>query len=310
MKTPEHALTSRPIVCLGEVLWDIFPGNKPLLGGAPANVCFQCAALGHSSALVSAVGDDSHGRSILHRLEQSGLPIDWVGVDPNHPTGRVLVDVDLRGQPSYEILGPVAWDQLHWSGSLQRLAGRAQAVCFGTLAQRHSVSRETIQRFLSASRHCPVRLLDLNLRGDDTPQDLIAQSLALANMAKFNRAEFEIVSRMAQGPLHDSLESQARILLRVFDLEAVWITLGAQGSLMVSESETLHQTAHECLVVDTVGAGDAFCAGLLCGLVRQDPIAAVTRLAARLAARACSTQGALPSLGGLETPDTTQPSRE
>ena len=285
-----------PIVCLGEVLWDIFPGNKRLLGGAPANVSFQCAALGHPTTLVSAVGNDGDGRAILQQFQRSGLETEWICVDPHHPTGTVVVELDSQGQASYQIVQDVAWDHLAWSHSLERLAGAAQAVCFGTLAQRHPVSRETVQRFLASSRNTPIRLLDLNLRGDDIPESLITESFALANMAKLNRDEFEIVGAMAAAGSERTLDRRAQIVRQAFDLELLWITLGGDGSLLATPAETLREPAVQCPVVDTVGAGDAFCAGLLSGLVRDDPLPDTTRLASRLAARACSNQGAIPSL--------------
>src|SRR5438874_498701 len=137
------------IVGLGEVLWDLLPGGKQP-GGAPFNFTFHCHQLGHSSAIVSRVGTDDLGREIRDVLVRLGLPDAFLQADDAHPTGTVQGDVDGSGQPTFTITPDVAWDHLAWDDGLEALLSRAQAVCFGTLAQRHAVSRVTIHRALQA----------------------------------------------------------------------------------------------------------------------------------------------------------------
>jgi fructokinase len=284
------------IICLGEVLWDIFPGKSRSLGGAPTNTCFHCLSLGHPTALVSAVGKDQEGDAILQKLQQFGIATNWVYPDKNLPTGKAVVKIDPEGNPSYRISKKTAWDRILWSKDLERLTNNAQVVCFGTLAQRHSVSRETIQRFLASCRNARIRLLDLNLRGTHPQKCVITESLALSNMAKLNRPEFEIVCKIAGIESGIPFDMRAQSIRQAFDLQILWITLGADGSMLATPKETLCQPAIQCPVIDTVGAGDAFCAGLLCGLSRNYPLPVTTRLATHLAARACSHQGAIPQI--------------
>lgn len=297
MASPNQMLSSLgSIICLGEVLWDIFPGNSRSLGGAPTNTCFHCLALGHSTALVSAVGNDQEGDAILRKLQQLGLSTNWVHTDQRLPTGRATVEIDHEGTPSYRISRKVAWDQIPWSENLEQLTNNTQVICFGTLAQRHLASRETIQRFLYSCRDAQIRLLDLNLRGTHPQESVVTESLALCNMAKFNKTEFEIVCKITGIESKLPFDMRAQSIRQAFDLQILWITLGSNGSILVTPQETLHQPAIQCPVIDTVGAGDAFCAGLLCGLSRNYPLLVTTRLATHLAARACSHQGAIPQI--------------
>ena len=284
------------IICLGEVLWDIFPENSRSLGGAPTNTCFHCLTLGHPTALVSAVGNDQEGDAILRKLQQLGLATNWVHPDQNLPTGKAVVELDDEGTPSYRIPNKVAWDHIPWSENLERLTNNAQVVCFGTLAQRHSASRKTIQRFLSSCSDARIRLLDLNLRGTHPQECVITESLALCNMAKLNKPEFEIVCKITGIVSELPLDVRAQSIRQAFDLQILWITLGADGSILAAPKETIYQPAIQCPVIDTVGAGDAFCAGLLCGLSRNYPLTVTTRLATHLSARVCSHQGAIPQI--------------
>src|SRR3954469_6402957 len=139
------------VVGIGEVLWDMLPGGKQL-GGAPANFAYHARALGADGVVVSQVGDDDLGREILERFGTLGLPTTHLGTDSVHPTSRVDVRVDAAGVPRYVIYENVAWDFLPATPELLALAGRADAICFGTLAQRSPVTRDTIRAVLDAAR--------------------------------------------------------------------------------------------------------------------------------------------------------------
>src|ERR1700737_4884640 len=150
-------------VGLGELLWDMFPEGKQL-GGAPANFAYMTRLLGDEGIVASRVGTDALGRSAGRRLERLGLRTSHIQVDPTHPTGTVKVKVDPAGQPTFEIAESVAWDFFEWTPEWRSLAERADAVCFGSLAQRCPPSRATIRTFLNALRPSAPRVLDVILR--------------------------------------------------------------------------------------------------------------------------------------------------
>src|ERR1700683_3979810 len=151
------------IVGLGELLWDIFEKGKQL-GGAPANFAYITSLLGDRGIPASRLGEDALGAEAIRRLDELALPTEFIQKDEAHPTGTVKVEVDGTGQPRFEISESVAWDFLDWTPQWQKLAQQADAVCFGSLAQRSEQSRSTIRKFVLASQPNSVRVFDVNLR--------------------------------------------------------------------------------------------------------------------------------------------------
>lgn len=284
------------IVGLGEILWDVFP-EGPQFGGAPANFACSAAELGGSTVdafIVGSVGRDDLGTRAIELLESHGVRTDFVS-PAEQPTGQVLVTLDATGRPSFEIAQDAAWDNLAWSETLAQLAARADAVCFGTLGQRGGIARDTIQRFVRATRPDCLRILDINLRPPFWSEDVVRQSLALANVLKLNDTELPTVADILgwQGSDHDLLER----LLAQFSLRLVALTRGEQGAVLVSGTgEMSDLPAQPTTIADTVGAGDAYTAALAIGLLRDLPLAQTNAWAIRVAAFVCSQAGATPRL--------------
>ena len=286
------------IVGIGELLWDMLPGGKQL-GGAPANVARHVCSLGETGIVVSRVGADSLGRELLARFHGAGWSREFIQIDSVHPTGTVSVRLAADGSPSFEISEAVAWDFIEGTRALDSLASRAAAVCFGTLAQRFEVSRRTIRRFLRHTDPGTIRLFDVNLRGDFCSRELVEDSLRAANAAKLNRDELEVVRSMLSLPGDD--EKVIAELAARFDLQVVALTKGAQGSLLYADGAFFAHAGFPARVVDTVGAGDAFAAALLVGLLRRDSPDRISRFANGAAAFVCARGGATADLSQLDT---------
>jgi fructokinase len=248
------------VVGLGELLWDLLPAGQQL-GGAPANFAYMATLLGSQGIPLSRVGNDDLGAEALRRLTQLGLPTSFIQVDSKRPTGTVRVELHA-GQPRYEISQSVAWDFLEWTPLWEQLARQADAVCFGSLAQRSSQGRETVRNFLLATSRTAVRVFDVNLRGDFYSAELIAESMQLADLVKLNDEELPRIMEMG-GLAHSDERSSAEKLLSLYDLELVCITRGCRGSLIVSKSGCHEHRGFRVKVADTIGAGDAFTAGLV-----------------------------------------------
>ena len=291
---------NRPLVVgTGEVLWDMLPGGKQL-GGAPANFAYHAAALGARGAVVSRVGDDHLGHEILSRLDALGIDRRHVSVDRDHPTGTVDVRVDARGVPEYVIHEDVAWDFLAADDALLDLAGRADAVCFGTLAQRAAASRETIAAFIRATRADCLRVFDINLRQSYYDRDVIHHTLLRSNVLKLNEEEVDVV-RQRLDLWHPSLvdvESTVDALLKKYPLGLVAVTRGTNGSLLCASDGRWsdHDGFAAEPLADTVGAGDAFTAALAMGLLAGHDLDRINAAANRLAAYVCTQPGATPPI--------------
>jgi fructokinase len=290
-------MTSREriIVGLGELLWDLFPTSKQL-GGAPANFAYITNLLGDSGIPASRIGNDSLGNEAIERLRRLSLSSEFVQRDDDHRTGTVRVDLDPAGQPKFEILRPVAWDFLEWSEPWQTLAKKADAVCFGSLAQRSPASRATIVSFVAATRPDAVRVFDVNLRQNFYSKPVLEQSMKLATIVKLNHEELPKIVQMFEMENSD-LQTSAHSLLSTFDLKLVCVTRGTGGSLLVSAEECSQHPGFKVKVADTVGAGDAFTAALVHGYVRGESLAEINEHANRVGAWIASQSGGMPAPG-------------
>jgi len=284
----------RPLVIgLGEVLWDLLPEGKQF-GGAPTNFAYHAKQFGADARVVSCVGDDDLGREILERLDRLGLDRQFVAVDPHRPTGTVSIAVDGDGKPDYIIHEDVAWDHIPVLPGLEELALRADGVCFGSLAQRSSMSHNTINRFLEATSERCLRIFDINLRQHYYTTEIIQESLEQANVLKINDEELPVVAELLliEGDLHAVMHT----LIDRYALQAIALTKGADGSELVGRDVRATQPGAEVEVADTVGAGDAFAAVLAMGLLRGLDLETINAHAARVAAYVCTQAGATPEM--------------
>jgi len=290
----------KKVVGLGEVLWDLFP-ERACLGGAPANFAYVTTLMGDQGVVASRVGEDSRGVEALRRMEELGLNIDHVQTNRGHPTGTVKVDIDVQGMARYEIAQPVAWDFLEWTPDWQGLAETADAVCFGSLAQRSETSRATIRRFLAATSPSAVKVFDANLRQSYYSPEILSESMKLADIVKLNDEELPRIMSLAKLPHKDEISSAQR-LIAAYDLKLVCVTRGGRGSLLVRNADSSQHPGFRVNVADTVGSGDAFTAGLVHEYLHGASLALMNEVANLVGAWVASEVGAMPTpkRGALE----------
>lgn len=285
------------IVGLGELLWDMLP-TGPRLGGAPANFAVGCARLGAKSAMASAVGRDPLGMQARELLRQTGVDTGAIA-DNDLPTSVVTVTLDAAGHAAYVIEQPVAWDALVWDSAWQRLAAEADAVCFGTLAQRSAKSREAVRQFVTHTSEKCVRVFDVNLRSPHWNAESLRWGLEHATLLKLNEDELPVLLSAAEvksattGSAHEAAGAEA--LLQAFPgLQMVCVTLGGRGSILATPRQTVTHPGFKCTIVDTVGAGDAFTAAMVTYWLRGAPLEGVAAAANRLGCYVASQPGAMP----------------
>ncbi|MEO8960234.1 MAG: carbohydrate kinase [Ginsengibacter sp.] len=285
-------MSNKIIVGFGEVLWDIL-GYEKLLGGAPANFGYHCKQLGADAKIVSAVGNDELGDEIIQHFIQKGLPTEYLQRTPAYPTGTVTVEIDERGVPSYIIHEPVAWDYIEWNDSLQSLSAKADAICFGSLSQRDDVTRATLQRMLrSVSQRC-LKVFDINLRQPFYTEQVLLESLQLANVVKMNIDEALIVGDMFNWG--DDVQIIVLELFKKFNFQLIAITYGEDGSKLFTPDRESFMEVSPVKISDTIGAGDSFTAAMVTGWLNQSPLAEIHELATNLSAYICTQRGAMPS---------------
>jgi fructokinase len=285
------------ILGIGELLWDLLP-DGPRLGGAPANFSVMAARLGNHAVLLSRVGQDERGREAVEQLSRMEADSGYLQADKEHETGRVSV-VFAAGEPHYTIHCPAAWDFLELSGRWVEMAERADALCFGSLAQRLPASRRTIQSLVAQSPASCLRVFDVNLRAPFYAAEVIQQSMELATAVKMNDAELPMVLELLGMPPEEKLplKQGAERLLREFpSLQWVAVTRGGQGSLLVSRTDSCEHPGFAVKVADPIGAGDAFTAAMTHQLLLGAPLAKVNEVANRCGAWMTSQAGAMPPL--------------
>ena len=281
------------IIGIGEVLWDLLPAG-PQLGGAPANFAYHAHALGAHACVVTRVGKDNLGSNILRRFEEQGIADGTVQVDEINPTGTVTVALSDKGIPNYIIHENVAWDRLAVTPMALKIIRGADAICFGSLAQRGGISRAAIQSLVAAAPARALRVFDINLRQNYFSREVIEQSLRLANVLKLNDGELPILADMFT--LIGSTQQQIEQLAQKFSLGSVALTRGPAGSLLFKAGQWSDCPSVPIKIVDTVGAGDAFTAALVLGLLQKMELDEMNTLADEVARYVCSCVGATPPL--------------
>ena len=279
---------------MGEALWDVLPEGKKI-GGAPANFAYHVSQFGLNSKVVSAVGEDKLGTEILENLQAKKLKMQIETVP--YPTGTVQVELDAEGVPCYDIKEGVAWDNIPYTKELEELAHQACAVCFGSLAQRSVVSRNTINAFLDAMPHDAnvLKIFDINLRQSFYTKEILCNSFKRCNILKINDEELVTVSRMFGYPGID-LQDKCWILLGKYNLKMLILTCGVNGSYVFTPGEMSFVETPKVEVADTVGAGDSFTAAFVAAILSGKTVREAHELAVETSAYVCTQNGAMPEL--------------
>jgi fructokinase len=307
------------VLGIGELLWDVLPDGARL-GGAPANFAVMAGRLGDRAAILSRVGRDELGRDAMERLSAMPVETSFVQVDPEHETGRVTVSF-RGGEPQYTIHEQAAWDFLENSDEWIQLAERADAICFGSLAQRSVDSRAAIQSLAASCREESIRIFDVNLRTPFYSAEVIEESLELATVVKMNEDEAPIVMKLLdlrvdeevgkpqertgteqrtrtekRGEASFLLRAAERLLAEFPALELVAVTKGGRGSLLVTRAEWHEHPGFSVEVIDAVGAGDAFTAAMTHYLLRGADLVTLNEAGNRWGSWVASQSGAMPAL--------------
>lgn len=282
------------VVGMGEALWDVLPEGKKI-GGAPANFAYHVSQFGLPSCVVSAIGNDALGKEIIENFTSKGL--DQLIAEVPYPTGTVQVEIDQTGIPLYDIKENVAWDNIPYTEHLDALAKRTKAVCFGSLAQRNVVSRETINHFLDTMPKDDDSLIvfDVNLRQGFYNKEILCKSMQNCNILKINDEELITVSRMFGYPGID-LQDKCWILLGKYNLKMLILTCGINGSYVFTPGNVSFQPTPKVEVADTVGAGDSFTAAFIASILKGKSVTEAHTIAVKTSAFVCTQKGAMPIL--------------
>ncbi len=281
------------IICFGEVLWDMLPeelGGK-LAGGAPMNVAYHLNHLGINASLISRVGYDILGDELTHFLNEKELPLTFIQRDDELLTGYVDVTLDEKGSPSYQIIEPVAYDNIMLSDDMKNSVIQADALVFGSLICRSATSKQTLLHLLNLSK-CPV--FDVNLRKPFYNKETIEPLLEKAKIVKMNEAELIIISNWFNS--ETDFEEQIKALQKHFNIQTLIVSHGSLGAYCFENNKLYFQKAFKITVKDTIGSGDAFLAGFLSEKMKGKDPQICLKTACALGAYVATQSGATPSV--------------
>ena len=279
------------IIGLGEALWDMLPEGKKL-GGAPANFAYHAGQFGLDTLAVSALGEDKLAEETIEALEKNGLKYLMPRVP--YATGTVLVTLTGEGIPTYEIKENVAWDNIPFTPEVEEAARNCRAVCFGSLAQRNVVSRQTIQKFLDATPADCIKICDINLRQQFFTKEVLEDSFRRCNILKINDEELVVVSRMFGYQEGDDAKV-CQQMVKDYQLQLLVLTCGTNGSyVFTADGRQSFLPTPKVVVADTVGAGDSFTGSFCAAILNGKPVEEAHRIAVEVSAYVCTQNGAMP----------------
>lgn len=282
----------KTIVGIGELLLDVLPEGMEL-GGAPANFVYHTSQFGFNSYVISAIGKDSLGESLHKKIREKGLNeyIETVPFD----TGTVQIELDEKGIPYYHIKENVAWDNIQFSSKLKELAKNTSVVCFGSLAQRNIISRETINHFLDTMPNDKntYKIFDVNLRQSFYTKEILNQSMEKCNVLKINDEELIAICKLF-GYSDIDLENECWNIINKYNLKILILTCGSKGSYVFTpDHHYSYIKAPKVNVIDTVGAGDSFTATFISALLQGKNTVEAHQLAVKVSAYVCTQKGAM-----------------
>lgn len=283
---------NKVIVGLGEALWDCLPdGSK--LGGAPANFAYHASQFGNEAYAISAIGNDALGDQTLKEFDEKHLKYVMPRVD--YPTGTVQVELDEEGIPTYDIKQNVAWDNIPFTPEIENVAKHCGCVCFGSLAQRNKISRDTIHRFIDTTPMSCLKIFDINLRQNFYTKEIIQDSFKACDILKINDEELVTIGRLFGYPGLD-IENKCYLILGKYNLKMLVLTCGTNGSYVFAPGVKSYQPTPKVEVDDTVGAGDSFTGSFASAILAGMPIKDAHKLAVEVSAFVCTQPGAMPKL--------------
>lgn len=269
------------VFSIGEVLWDVFPTHR-VWGGAPANFTFHASQFGAESAMASAIGNDEFGQQLIHEIKNTGISL--FANETNYPTGISKVTITEEGHPDYTIVEPSAWDFIQLNHDAQAFAREADLICFGSLAQRSQTSRQTILSVLASKKLSAKVLFDVNIRQNYYTENIIENSLEYTDILKLNEVEADLLESLFKIDL--------KTFISHFKLDMIILTLGENGSQILTKHQTYHAPIYPCKVVDAVGAGDSFGASFIIQVLQGCEISKAQKIASQVAAWVCEHSGA------------------
>lgn len=281
-------LSQYPVVCFGEMLWDILPTGA-LPGGAPMNVAYHLQKLGTNSALITKIGIDNFGKKLVNLLDESGVTTEFFYVDYENPTGLVYANVNDYHEVVYDIVYPSAWDFIEWKDEYHTLIGNSSYFVYGSLTSRNKVSRDTLNQLIEIAK---TKVLDINLRPPHYHRTNVEYLLQKADILKMNIAELELITGWFSH--FQTTEDRMKLMQDQFGIKTLIATMGGDGALVNHDGSFYRHPGYKVEVADTIGSGDSFLAGFIHQLLNGVSVEKAIAFASGIGAFIATQAGACP----------------
>ena len=279
------------LVCFGELLWDNLPTGK-VAGGAPFNIVNRATALGMSAEVITSVGSDTLGKELIKLVSSKGNSTKFIQQHKTLQTSVVNIEVGPNGEPHYDIVHPVAWDDVTLDESVVSLVKNASSFVYSSLGLRDERSREVLFQLLE---HAQLKICDINLRDGHFTQKTILRMIEKADILRANESELEMISSWLN-LTHLNRREQMQSLTERYNYKMVITTLGGEGAVCYKDDEFHVQPVFKVNVKDTVGAGDAFLASFIYSYLGLQPIDKCLKFACAVGSITASKNGGTPSI--------------
>jgi len=253
-------MSTFPVVCYGEILWDYLPQGK-LAGGAPVNVAYHLKQLGKNPAVITRIGEDEEGKELKESLEQKKIETDFFQTDSIYSTGKVIADIKDH-EVVYDIVKPVAWDFIEWKEEYFSLIKESKYFVFGSLVSRNEASRKTLFQCLEVANK---KVLDINLRPPHFDKKVLQELMQKADVLKLNSGELSLISEWFNHFKND--EGRIKSLKEDFNINTIIVTKGGDGAILYRNDIFYDHKGYNVSVADTIGSGDAFLAAMISSFI-------------------------------------------
>lgn len=283
------AISNKPIICFGEILWDILP-EQEVPGGAPMNVAYHLNQLGNATTLFTRVGIDDRGKTLLKILHDKKIDTGFIQLDYQVPTGIVHANRNQFGEMTYDIVAPAAWDHIEFDPDMEDVTKEAPYFVFGSLINRHKDAKGTLMQLLEMA---PVKVFDINLRHPFYKKNMLSDLLQKADMVKMNIHEVELVTGWFGK--YKSTEDRIQFLQDQFKIPVVIVTKGEKGAMVNYSGKWFNESGYSVTVADAIGSGDAFLAAFLSEMAANKTPDVALKHASALGALVASRVGGWPA---------------
>lgn len=283
------------VVAFGEILWDVFE-NEKRIGGAPLNVVLRMKSLGCEVSMISGVGNDEDGRTILHEVETLGIDTNIISQSETFPTGLVKVTLDKKGSATYDIHYPSAWDKIEMNDFAQKIVSDSDVLIYGSLVCRDEVSRKSLKLLLQNEVY---KVFDVNLRKPHYSYEVLEELMIVASFIKFNDEELQEIAAVWESPFV-TIEENIQFIASRTNTKSICVTKGKDGALLFWEGKFYSNDGYQVQVADTVGAGDSFLAALITSLLTGKQPQEAIDFACAVGALVASSSGANPEISLVE----------